>query len=544
MNPTGRRRIHGTVWIHWRRSPPARSPPASRWGMLQLQRCDGVRPICDQCISNPPRSRQPCTYEPEASAPANQSSLDMRRTINRLRLRLEELEHSAEQLPPQSAPPGPPATSAIPEPSENVQTIMYALFFVPNHDESASTVKSRINAFLNRFADSPYFFLSAQHFAQAAPHPAGHPERPSEVLLSIVFLWASVLHHQDQDRNSDIDHYLLATLERLPAAVNHASEARLGRPRTRFLLETIQAEILLSFYYLREALPVQSRYHASAAASLSVGAGFNRLGHQQAVVTDPSFLFGPSAEPPGAGSDGASRAAFWVTVIINNVWAAAHGGPAAISRDDTETPWPGGQQSGATIQRFLNGEDSDGHSLMALIAKASTLVERVTAVTSAAPEGRLDGATYNTLHQRLQTFQAALPRPSPADANTQTLHLLTDLAVMRLQLPHVDTPGLGARQRALVAAGRIARLVQEIAATRDLIVDSILGPVASAAHSVFVAELNILRSGPQTLTPQYHTVEQRLEALVHAMTQLAVHSPSMRRCLASARARGQLEDHH
>ncbi|KAF7290384.1 hypothetical protein HMN09_01296400 [Mycena chlorophos] len=413
---------------------------------------------CSNCRHRKLRCDGPCTYEPETSAPANQSSLDMRRTINRLRLRIEELEHSSEQLSPHSAPPGPPA-APIPEPSESVRTIM-------------------INAFLNRFAGTPYFFLSAQHFAQAAHHPAGHPERPSEVLLSSVFLWASALHHQDQDRNSDIDHYLLATLERLPAAVNHASEPNLGRSQTRFLLETIQAEILLSFYYLREALPVQGRYHASAAASLSVSAGFNRLGRQQAAVTNPSFLFGPSAGPPGAGSDGASRAAFWATVIINNVWAAAHGGPAVILPYDIETPWPGGQQSGATIQRFLNGEDSDGHSLMALIAKASTLVERVTAVTSAAPGGRLEGATYNTLHQRLQTFQAALPRPSPADANTQTLHLLTDLAVVRLQLPHVDTPGLGARQRAFVAAGRIARLVQEIAASGEAIVDPILGASA------------------------------------------------------------------
>ncbi|KAF7290400.1 Zn(2)-C6 fungal-type domain-containing protein [Mycena chlorophos] len=500
-------------------------------------RCDAGRPICGQCINKPPRSGQPCIYESESGS-SHQTSLDMRRTIGRLRTRIEELENSNEQGVLLQQPYTGPAIGPIPEPPTNLRNTM-------------------INAFLHRFGNSPYFFLNAQHFAQAAHHPPGHPERPSNTLLSIVFLWACVLQHSSPSLShhshgsnhedvSDTDTYLLATLEHLPAALNRASSPA-GAPgsgsqqtQTRFLLETIQAEVLLSFYYLHEGLPVQGRYHASAAASLAIGAGFSRIGHHLPAQTaaGPGFLFGSSGTGSGPVADGAGRAAFWATVIINNAWAAAQGGPAPISSYGTEVdvPWPGGQQSGATIRRFLSGQDVDGHSPIALIAKASTLVERVAAVTSGARGGQLEAQTYGTLDQRLQGFQAALP--PPGDANTRSVHLLTDLAIVRLQLPHAAIRGSGARQKALVAAERITGIVREVAGMGETTVDPLLGPVASAAHSVFSAELSTLRNGPPTLAPQYRAVEQRLEGLLHAMMQLSERSPMMRYCLGSVQGHG------
>ncbi|KAJ7058466.1 hypothetical protein C8F01DRAFT_291690 [Mycena amicta] len=473
-------------------------------------RCDGARPLCGQCHNRPPRSGHPCQYEQETH-PTHQTSAEMQRTIGRLRTRIEELERSTGPSSqdillhqPYGSSAGP--VPSVPEPPPNIRN-------------------SLITTFLNKFASSAYFFLDAHHFSQGAHHPPGHPQRPSGTLLSSAYLWASVLTTTD---GADTDTFLLATLEQLPAAINRLSSTSPGS-QSRLLLETIQAEVLLSFYYLHEGLPVQGRYHAGAAASLAIGAGFNRLGaaHPHQPAAGPPFIF---ASGPDPHHEGASIAAFWATVIINNVWAAAQGGPAPISSygTDVDAPWPGGQRTGSTIKRFLNGQDVDGYTPIALLAKASTLVERIAALTSAG--GQLDIPTYNTLDQRLHTFQALLPHPQGSEENIRLAHLLTDLAIIRLHLPQ-----RGARQKVLAAADRIVLLVREI---RETTVDPVLGSVCSAAHSAYVSEMGSLRAGPPTLAQQYRAIEQRLDGLVHAMTRLADGSPVMRQCLASIVSQG------
>ncbi|KAF7291144.1 Zn(2)-C6 fungal-type domain-containing protein [Mycena indigotica] len=490
-------------------------------------RCDGLRPVCGQCHNRPPRSGHPCLYEQETS-PAYQTSAEMQRTIGRLRAKIDELEKS-NGLPQDVLlrQPYAPSASPVPEPPSNIRN-------------------SYINTFLNRFASSAYFFLDAHHFAQGANQSPGHPHRPSSALLSCVYLWASVLSNSSPPSSvtsfttdgPDADTFLLATLEQLPGAINRLSSAPPGS-QLRLLLETIQTEVLLSFYYLHESLSVQGRYHAGAAASLAIGAGFNKLGGRghgpPSGSGGPPFIFAQPTQLGGSPAmEGASIAAFWATVIINNVWAAAQGGPAPISSYGTEVdaPWPGGQQGGSTIKRFLNGQDVDGHSPIALLAKASTLVERIAALTSG---GQVDSQTYTTLDQRLHAFQAALPHPQGSEESIRITHLLADLAIIRLHLPHAQGHAgvRGARQKAMAAADRIALLAREIAGLGETTVDPVLGPACSAAHSACTLEMSALRAGPPTMAQQYHAVEQRVEGLVRLMTRLADISPIMRQCLGS-----------
>ncbi|KAJ6457950.1 hypothetical protein C8R45DRAFT_1110291 [Mycena sanguinolenta] len=58
-------------------------------------------------------------------------------------------------------------------------------------------VANLIDVFLGRFTNSGYFFLRSAQFRHSAllPLPFGHRDRPSPVLLSAVYLWASVLSH-------------------------------------------------------------------------------------------------------------------------------------------------------------------------------------------------------------------------------------------------------------------------------------------------------------------------------------------------------------
>ncbi|KAF7313185.1 hypothetical protein MKEN_01005000 [Mycena kentingensis (nom. inval.)] len=449
------------------------------------------------------------------------------RTIGRLRTRLDELERDPGPMPEQIMLRRPYESAG----SSRSSTPMSAQ--EPPTDLRASLIRT----FLDRFANGPHFFVDAQSFSQAALNPPSvtNSHRPSAALMQSVYLWGSLL----STSTIPADEFLLAALEHLPADINRLSSNPHGA-QSPLMVETIQTTVLLALYYLHEGLPVQGRYHAGAAASLAISAGFNTVATPSAPPPGhPPFLFGATREP--GTPDGTRVAAFWASVIVNNEWAAAHGAPAPISSfgTDVDVPWPGGRRTGMTVAKFLAGQDVDGYSPIAFVAKASTLVERVGSVSGNSPNG-LDIPTYNTLDQRLDTFHALLPPLSASSSgqDTRTLriaHSLTDLALIRLHFAHPQVRG--ARQKALAAAERVVGLIQGVQIQDG---EPVFGAACAAAHAVMVHELGALRTGPAMLAPQYHVLEQRLEALMRGMSRLGETSPVMRQCIASTtRSAGQ-----
>ena len=53
------------------------------------------------------------------------------------------------------------------------------------------------------------------------------------------------------------------------------------------LLDTIQASILISYYYLGEGHSIQGRYHAAAAATLGSSAAFRMHSDEAATIPGP-----------------------------------------------------------------------------------------------------------------------------------------------------------------------------------------------------------------------------------------------------------------
>ncbi|KAJ7465420.1 hypothetical protein B0H11DRAFT_64778 [Mycena galericulata] len=337
-------------------------------------KCDGARPVCNQCRIRPPHSGAPCV--PQENLASHQTPTQMQQIIKALRLRIEELERGTGDTTsdvPLWQPYDSDSGTTTPEIDFNFQ------------EPRPEIISKFLDTFLDRFRGSAYFFLEPMRFVTSAslPLPFGHLVRPCPSLLSVVYLWGSVLAATTNDPFAE-DTFLLATLQNLPSDVRGFSV------HPKLVLETIQAEVLLSLYYLHIALPVQGRYHAAAAASLALSAHLNRLRETQ---SEPHPRF-PLAEQlllpyPDDISAAERIGAFWGVVLLNNCWVAAHGCPPAIPFGITiDTPWPGGSQAGATVSRFLNGDDRDGQTSVALQVKASILLERIVAF-SARPTGQL-----------------------------------------------------------------------------------------------------------------------------------------------------------
>ncbi|KAJ7147792.1 hypothetical protein C8R43DRAFT_523757 [Mycena crocata] len=495
-------------------------------------KCDGIRPTCGPCRMRPPRSGDACVYKAD-DPPGHQTPSEMQETIKSLRARVRDLErvtgHTASSVP-LHGPYDSASYNSSPS-SHSQRTTPDADDGYNNFQEPAPDVIAKlVDTFLDRFSNSGHFFLEPLRFCSSAllARPFGDRNRPAPCLLSAVYLWGSILSSTTPNESPAEDAFLLSTLQ------NISADIRAFSVHPRLVLDTIQAEVLLSLYYLHAALPVQGRYHAAAAASLAFTAGLQHLNVTPGSPPRPSFPLAEHLLPRETGViDVAERIdAFWAVVTVNSYWAAAEGSPSAIPYSaNIDTPWPSGAQAGATITKFLNGNDADGHSAVALVTKTSILLERI--VSFSARNAGFDRTAFNSLNKRLQTFQATLPIFA-GDRTLFMVHALTDTAIIRLHMPHASSSST-ARYETLAAAGRISANLTHTHFVENFVADPMLGPLCANVSAVFMSALTALRSG--TGTPQernqYQEIQGQLNTVVNAMTLLRHKSPVMQRCLAS-----------
>ncbi|KAJ6570577.1 hypothetical protein DFH09DRAFT_1153828 [Mycena vulgaris] len=471
-------------------------------------KCNSARPTCNQCRLRPPRKWAPCSYPAHGNG-SEQTPDQMLVNIRLLKDRVDELESL---LPPDSAsvyltPPYPsPSSSRISGSadldSSGLQTSQPICLMEPPSDLMATLV----DTFLARFAGSWQFFLDPILFRQSVlrPLPFGDPNRPAPALLCAVYLWGSVFANMPPANPYTPEALLVCCLQNIPQDLDEI----IYRPN--LVVETIQAQILLSLYYMHTALPVQGRYHSSAAVSIALVRGPVPQGVDTAAEADLTH-------------------AFWAVVILNNIWVAVDGAPSSIQWDLTQIAFPSGSglPRGTTILSFLNGDDLES-SPIALLVKASIMLERVITLSSHIPD------TLARLGARLDRFQGLLPSLS-GDIRLILAHALTDSAILRLHAPHVGNSDIAARKCRAAAA----RLVANIREGRSILAaEPMLGPIYSTLCSFYSHRMAILwnRSiaGDFTAIMEHQELNTSFDELMWMMSSAAPFSPILAHCLAQA----------
>lgn len=177
------------------------------------------------------------------------------------------------------------------------------------------------------FASDIGFFLDPERFVHSAlqNYGLGHYSRPCPSLLYAVCLWGSKAFPPHVQRSFE------ETM--LPYALHFVTEDLSGA-HPRRCLHVMQAEVLLSMFFLNNGKMVEGSYHANAAASLAISTKSNLIRSTNMVQRPPG-----DAVDEGEWIDG-----FWTTVTLSNYWVLVNENQTFTFYDAPQmvidTPWP------------------------------------------------------------------------------------------------------------------------------------------------------------------------------------------------------------
>ncbi|KAJ3852831.1 hypothetical protein EV368DRAFT_40208, partial [Lentinula lateritia] len=294
------------------------------------QKCDGKRPTCSQCMrSSVPTEQIVCEY-----TVTNRSEIQaLEANIKVLQNRIRELEVVQETNDAAVTLYQPYAASSAPAPL--------------SEDEFHTGVSGGgLDIFL-RYSTELGFFLHIPRFRDSMSLPKGSPGRPSEGLISTVYLLGfhlSGLNVGDAQQREQA--YLSRALLDVANILSPASSPH--RDRT---VHAIQAEILLAGHFFSTGRILEGKYHLHAALSITIAAKLHKIRSQN---TDPGFpgmsssdIFGNISQldvPLDQIAEGERINAFWTTFTMSNCWAVAADSPQNFIVESfgptVDTPWP------------------------------------------------------------------------------------------------------------------------------------------------------------------------------------------------------------
>ncbi|KAJ7605571.1 hypothetical protein FB45DRAFT_486833 [Roridomyces roridus] len=374
-------------------------------------RCDATRPVCGQCRLRPPRLGTPCRYQ-------------------------HSLPGAREESPAGTS------TSMLNEPRIELWE-PYALSPLP--EIAPHTSREQLDFFLHRFGCRHLFFLS--------PSGLFYPWSISRGLSCVLDLWINRLANAEGN-----DHQTLLALARghlndIPQVEDPAG-----------VLQTIQAALLLSLYFLDTSHRCEGRYYCAIATSIAITARLHRLGSAPQPSL-PSFAFSDRLSMPATIEQRREMIdAFWSVVILNNYWVAASGLPCFIPCDvSISTAWP--------KDPTLENSHPRRHTPFALLAQASILLERTIAFVGN-DSGFIAGRPniFSPLGHRLECFinllqmYDTLPHSTPGQRINPEEHIrlvtyaLVYTAILRLHAPRMHVHE-DARVKSFEAASALCAIV-------------------------------------------------------------------------------------
>ncbi|KAJ7849231.1 hypothetical protein B0H14DRAFT_3138026 [Mycena olivaceomarginata] len=430
--------------------------------------------------------------------------------------RIYELEHQLELLNGQD-----PSKIFLEEPYSNQQ--LQGLVLEPdtwdNHMQFGGIPspievgKSNIRAAIPR-PKYPFFFLDPTQFQQTALLPDLLPRS----LLVAVALWAIHMSANPLAESVYSEEELLAR------TVHHvARDIAVGGALPQRMLHMIQAEVLLSLYYLDYGRLLEANYHRAGATSLVFISGLHQLGDssQNLVVQGENIPI-----QMGASLRMEMINAFWSVLLINNYCVAASNTPSGMPCDaPISTPWPTHFPDVALSSVLFSDEYGvTGNSPLTLLAKASIHLERTMSFAARNSRAGLPlPPEFWAIETRLEPFRSCLPSVNighPTDQISLVTHAFVNVAIIRLHAPYINVYA-EARFKCLIAASCVVVRLADAPLAEWETVDPILGPLLAPVADVLIDSL--------TYVPQAST---DLQAILSAMQTLARLSPLIQQYLA------------
>ncbi|KAF7334960.1 Fungal-trans domain-containing protein [Mycena venus] len=527
-------------------------------------KCDAERPKCGQCARS--MGFQDCEYADDGGLTGTQI---LQEQISLLEARIEELEKPKElrsmlilqnpyagerraTSPSSALPRGLICTSAV---SSTLLSPREPICH-PNSANVRVELEPLVQTFL--YHSSQFgFFLNMHNFQEAAMGRSGL--RPTAVLLDIVNLWAIHLAPNESTARTYEASYL-------SKALHTSIDALSGTHNHTTILHSIQAEVLLSIYFLRNTRFLEGKYHLSAAVSLVISSGLHRT--RSADLGAAGGPLGPAFRrlpPPRDVMEEYERInAFWTVLAMNNCWTTADGSPSNISytvpdaridtlADHEQLP----ESSIGTVTNFLANlpDTSNGASVAAFHAKAAILFEQAsrlaaqyhpsTLAQSTIPDSSLiacidlppDQSTqfyvsFNAIDTLIEGFKIVifLPTAHLHDARREherkmlVIHSLVHVATIQLHNPFVGVDNdneAPSRLRVLDAARAIVDNLTRLALNEFVYVDPIMGTLLMATCQVFIAELGRFRRNramDSPVPPEERALTSAIETVLAAMS--------------------------
>ncbi|KAJ7072956.1 hypothetical protein C8F01DRAFT_955703, partial [Mycena amicta] len=537
-------------------------------------KCDGVKPICGPCRKHP--KDDDCEY---SDGPARSRTKALEDTVSRLEARLHELEHPEETTPsvtlydPYTAfpPPPPPGRLTIPHlalphpahrslPATPYGSALPRLltpagsnsspesYLAPLSPPSTASTPPFRTLISDRLTCRIHTFLShATHFGffldlASVSFPHGHsptgPGTPPILPLTLARTSPALLYalctfgahlSPSRDRLTE-DRFLFRALQECAAATTDAN------PQS--LLHTIQAEVLLAYYFWRTGAFLRARVHAASAGALVFGAGMHKhwRGTEGAVLSisltaDTEYEHPHSPyhhamtelrlPPPTDSIDAGERIrAVWAVLGLQKTLCVALDPSAeGCGEPDVQLPWPReteeyrarhmeGTTGENTVQRYLTGQEQPqiNESMSTMLVKAQLLFHRATVLAIQGGSQQMPSqaivAAFQNLSGLVEALQAQLPsrysaRPTrPRRTITMSpcrSHALLDGATLRLHELFVYMYGYGADVNANARCVRTAVAMLKHANSDSGVVSPIIGTLWSSAIVVVVDDLKRLR---------------------------------------------------
>ncbi|KAF8184095.1 hypothetical protein K438DRAFT_1124317 [Mycena galopus ATCC 62051] len=478
-------------------------------------RCDGERPKCGPCSRS--IGFQDCEYGEDG--PTRTQLLEEQ--IALLEARIEELEKPQQLRTAMSLHTpytGERRSASLPALSRGGSSVHLPIA----HSELSSGTSSPLSMrsegiplveleplILNFLHHSSQFgfFLHVQNFQEAIMGRSG--QRPAPGLLDVVYLWAIHL--------SGSQEFITDEASYLSRALRTAADALSGS-HSNTVLHSIQTEVLLSYYFMRNMRFLEGKYHLSAAVSLVISSGLHRI-----RSADSSTMVGPlgpafhSLTPPRDAIDEYERInAFWTVLSMNNCWTTADGSPSNISYTDPDaridSPWPLDinapdvhiqklpHSSNGTVATFLANLPDGGVSEAALRAKAAILFEQASRSASRYRPNIMNNeqlnqfyVSFNSTDTLIEGFKLHIPTVQLHPSREMVIiHSLAHVATIQLHNPFI-VDNDASRLRVLDSARAIVAALIQAPVNEFVYVDPIMGTLLMATCQVFVTELGRLK---------------------------------------------------